>query len=125
MILWHVYSPPSARTTVSIADRVCGRRPYLIIVENEAKRSRDGPERTEGTCGVSHSTEQFCCDRRSRLVVRFLLIRGGARFGGLFRTNVWSVFRKDGGAYIVRRNDQRQDPKQPRSRTVWFPTTGD
>ena len=36
-----------------------GRRPYLVIVENKAKRSRDRPERIEGSCGVSRPAESL------------------------------------------------------------------
>jgi len=54
------------------------RRSYLAIVEDNAERSRDRLERTEGTWGVSRPTKQF-----GRCVIRFILIRGGARFEGL------------------------------------------
>jgi len=98
-------------------------RPYLVIVENKAERSRDRPERTEGTCGVSYSTEQLGRGRRGRLAARFVLIRGGARFEGFVGTNnVLSVIRNDGGVYIVGRNGQRGRPKRACSRTVELPT---
>jgi len=57
MILWHARSPPFARATVSITDRVCGKEVILLaIVENKAERSGDRFERTEGTRGVPHPT---------------------------------------------------------------------
>ena len=64
-----------------------GRRSYLAIVEDNAERSRDRLEWTEGTWGVSHSTKQFSRGRRSRLAVRFLLVRVAARFEGLIGTD--------------------------------------
>ena len=95
--------------------------PYLAIVENRAEISRDGFERTGGTCGASHTTKQF-----GRGVVRFLHIRGGVRFEGLVGTNnFWSIVRKGRGVYIVRRDDERQGPKRPGSRTVGLPVVRD
>jgi len=81
-------------------------RPYLAIVEDEAERSCDRLERTEGTWGVSHPTEQFDHGGCSRLEVWFLLIWGGARFDVPVGTNnFWFIVKKGGGVYIVRRND--------------------
>jgi len=81
-------------------------RPYLAIVEDEAEGSCDRLERTEGTWGVSHPTEQFCRGGRSRLEVWFPLVWGGARFDVLVGTNnFWSIVRKGGGVYIVRRDN--------------------
>jgi len=94
---------------------------YLAIVKNQAEISRNGFERTRGACGVFHSTKQF-----GRGVVRFLLIRGGVRFEGLVWTNnLWSIVRKDGRAYIVRRNNKRRRSKRPRSRTAGLPVMRD
>jgi len=97
--------------------------PYLTIVENEAERSRETSELTESTCGVFHPTEQFGRGGHSVLAVRFLLIRGGARFEGLIGANNFlSTTGKVRGVYVVKRNDQRQRQKQPHSRTVGRPT---
>jgi len=78
-----------------------GRMQYLAIVEKKVERSRERFERTEGTCGVSHPTEQLDRGGYSIVFVRFLLIGGGARFEGLVGTNnFWSVIREGRGAYI-------------------------
>jgi len=87
-----------------------GRRSYLATAENKTERSRDRPERTEGTYRVSHPTEQFGRGGHSRLAVRFLVIRGGAWFGGLvWAGNLRTIIRKGRCVYIVRGNIRGSD----------------
>jgi len=66
--------------------------------------SRDGPERTGGTRGVSHPAKQF-----GRSTVRFLLIRGGVRFESLAGTSsFWFIVGK-GGSVCMSEGMMRED----------------
>jgi len=86
------YLPPSTRTSVSIPD-----------------------------CGVSHPTKQLGHGRRGWLAVRFLLIRGGARFVGLFGANNLLYVAREGRSIYISEGMVRDSDQNDRVRVLSSP----
>jgi len=77
--------------------------PYLVILQDKTETSGDRLKRAEGIGGVSHAAEeQFGRSGRSRLPVRFVLVRSSARPNTLVgMKNFWCRIRDGRGTCVV------------------------